>query len=92
MRGYSTDHRINYEIDALKINDKMKDEDMKRIMIAIAALSVLTGCLHNGMGQPGAGINKETVGKVVGAGLGAWAGSNVGGGKGRVAALSLIHI
>jgi surface antigen len=37
----------------------------------------------------GAGITKADVGTLIGAGLGAYAGSNVGGGKGRTAAIAV---
>lgn len=55
-----------------------------RTFATVAILSVaLMGCQTNGWG------NKQTGGTLLGAGLGAWAGSNVGGGKGRLAAVAI---
>ena len=46
--------------------------------VALVAL-LLSGCVTNGN-------QKEVAGTLLGAGLGGWAGSNIGGGKGRLAA------
>ncbi len=49
--------------------------------VALVAL-LLSGCVTNGN-------QKEVGGTLIGAGLGGWAGSNIGGGKGRLAATAL---
>lgn len=49
-------------------------------VIALVAL-LLSGCVTNGN-------QKEVAGTLLGAGLGGWAGSNIGSGKGRLAAVA----
>ena len=49
--------------------------------VALVAL-LLSGCVTNGN-------QKEVGGTLLGAGLGGWAGSNIGGGKGRLAATAV---
>lgn len=64
-----------------------------RILGLSMVILMLTACTQPG-GRPGQGVmqggtpNKQDVGTLVGAGLGAWAGSNIGGGKGNIAAIA----
>lgn len=67
-----------------------------RKITAIAAATALLGACSQydnnggGYGQiAGIDINKQTIGGVAGAGLGAVVGSNVGGGRGRTAAIAV---
>ncbi len=56
--------------------------------IAAGMVAVLaTACAQNG--QRDDIVNKENIGTLAGAGLGAWAGSNVGKGSGNVAAIAV---
>ncbi|MAH84270.1 MAG: hypothetical protein CBB68_07975 [Rhodospirillaceae bacterium TMED8] len=50
----------------------------------VLVMIALTGCISNAENKP-----KETLGKILGAGLGALAGSQIGGGKGKLAAVAV---
>ncbi|MDA0998496.1 MAG: hypothetical protein O2944_09855, partial [Proteobacteria bacterium] len=55
-------------------------------MAAVLSLGLLSGCVTD---QNGGGLgNKEMIGSVLGAGLGGWGGSKIGGGKGQLAAVA----
>ena len=68
------------------------------VALGMASLMV-TACGTNEYGRPhgnsavngigGTGVDKSDIGTLLGAGLGAWAGSNVGGGKGNIAAIAV---
>lgn len=60
---------------------------MKKILSAISALVLMAACQQNGQG--GMQINKETIGTIVGGAGGAWAGSQIGGGSGRIVATAV---
>jgi len=56
---------------------------VKRIVVVMMAVAVLGACAQRGIGQ------KQGVGTLVGAGVGALAGSQIGGGKGKLAAVAI---
>lgn len=56
---------------------------MKKVAAVIMITSFLAACADRGVGE------KEGVGTLIGAGLGALAGSQIGGGKGRMAAVAI---
>ena len=62
-------------------------------LIALATLTVLglSACANDPYGNQttGGGINKQTMGTVIGAGTGAVLGSNIGKGKGNIAAIAV---
>ena len=55
----------------------------KALMVPVVAGMLAAGCASDGSGQ------KETMGTLIGAGLGAWAGSTIGHGGGRVVATAV---
>jgi surface antigen len=56
---------------------------MKKVAAVIMITAFLAACADRGVGE------KEGVGTLIGAGLGALAGSQIGGGKGRMAAVAI---
>lgn len=61
---------------------------MRQFFASIMIVLTLAACANNGSGQ-GPTINKENIGTIAGAAIGAIAGSNVGGGKGNIAAIAV---
>ena len=56
---------------------------LKTLLTALIFTSILSACTQDGQ------VNKEGVGTIIGAGLGALVGSQLGGGKGRIAAVAI---
>ena len=56
---------------------------MKKVVAIVAAAFLLGACANNGQGQ------KQTGGTLIGAGLGALAGSQIGSGSGQLAAVAI---
>lgn len=66
---------------------------MKRIIIGLVMVSFLSACAQNGqdgfLQRADGGVSKQGVGTLAGAAGGAILGSNIGGGKGQIAAIAL---
>lgn len=61
---------------------------MKYIVALLSVAALLSACNPNQQGSSGPNVNKSDVGTILGGALGAVAGSNVGKGKGNIAAIA----
>ncbi len=62
--------------------------NFKKITTSLVMVLALCSCQNNGAGNGGSLLTKENIGAVTGAVGGAWLGSNVGKGKGNIAAIA----
>jgi surface antigen len=61
----------------------------RRVAAILVTVSMLSGCVSGGQGDQANGLDKQTIGTVLGGVLGAVAGSQFGGGKGQLAAVAV---
>jgi surface antigen len=60
----------------------------KKALASLLIVTVLAGCTEGGLTNKAGNVNKSNVGGLTGAIAGAWIGSNVGKGKGNIAAIA----